>query len=170
MDNQLAAERFALFREYYDELVRYLTVRLRSRDQAMDVAQETFLRVLTHEPSLPINKPRAFLYRTALNLTVDLFRRQQRHVEEPLDEESIEAALIVPAEQEAHTEAKEQVRLLYEAVMELPTRCRQVFLLHKFKDYSQAEIASRLGISISMVEKHVLKATAFCRERFKDLS
>jgi RNA polymerase sigma-70 factor (ECF subfamily) len=135
----------------------------------MDVAQETFLRVLTHESSSPIGKPRAFLYRTALNLTVDLFRRQQRHVEESLDEESLEGSLIAPAEQETHAEAKEQVRLLYEAVMELPPRCRQVFLLHKFKDYSHAEIASHLGISISMVEKHVLKATAFCRARFKDL-
>lgn len=45
--NEIAAERFSLFREYYDELVRYLTAKLRSRDQAQDVAQEAFLRVLT---------------------------------------------------------------------------------------------------------------------------
>lgn len=170
MESQIAVERFVLFRQYYDELVRYLTVKLRSRDQAQDVVQETFLRVLAQDSSAPIDQPRAFLYKTALNLTVDQFRQRQRRAEESLDAEMAQPALIAPAEQETVVAAKEQVRLLYEALMELPPRCRHVFLLHKFKDRSHAEIAAHLGISISMVEKHILKATAFCRERFKDIS
>lgn len=169
MANQLAAERFSLFQEYYDELVRYLTVKLRSRDQALDVAQETFLRVLAHGSSAPIEQPRAFLYKTALNLTIDLFRQRQRRAEESLHADDIQFALTVPPEQETAVAVKEQVRLLHDALMELPPRCRHVFLLHKFKERSHAEIAAHLGISISMVEKHIIKATAFCRERFQDI-
>jgi RNA polymerase sigma factor (sigma-70 family) len=167
--HEITAERFSLFREYYDELVRYLTVKLRSRDSAMDVAQETFLRVLAQDSSVPIHRPRAFLYKTALNLTVDLFRQRQRRAEESWDAEAIQPRLIAPAEQETIVAAKEEVRLLYEAIMDLPPRCRQIFLLHKFKGHSHAEIAARLDISISMVEKHIIKATAFCRERFKGI-
>ncbi|MBX3301088.1 MAG: sigma-70 family RNA polymerase sigma factor [Nitrospira sp.] len=170
MANEIATERFIMFRQYYDELVRHLTLKLRSRDQAQDVAQETFLRVLTQDSSVPIEQPRAFLYKTAFNLTIDQFRRQQCRAEEPLDADVVQSALIVPAEQEKVLAFKEQVRLLYEALMELPPRCRHVFLLHKFKERSHAEIAAQLGISISMVEKHILKATAFCRERFKEIS
>lgn len=167
--NQTVAERFVLFGQYYDELVRHLTVKLQSPDRAQDVAQETFLRVLSQDSSAPIDQPRAFLYKAAFNLTVDLYRRQQCRSEESLDAEGTHPAFIVPAEQETVLAAKEQVRLLSDALMELPPRCRHVFFLHKFKERSHAEIAAHLGISISMVEKHVVRATTFCRDRFKDI-
>jgi len=135
----------------------------------MDVAQETYLRVLTNTSASSILQPRAFLYRTAINLTIDLFRKRQRQSEESLDVDGVREALVAPAEQEQVVEARERVRLLYDAILELPLRCRQVFILHKFKHRSHAEIAEHLGISISMVEKHIIKATAHCRDRFKDL-
>lgn len=168
--NQTAAERFVIFGQYYDDLVRHMTVKLQSHDRAQDVAQETFLRVLAQDSSAPIDQPRAFIYKTALNLTIDLFRQRQCRAEESLDAEGTHSALIVPAEQETVLAAKEQVRLLSEALMDLPPRCRHVFFLHRFKERSHAEIAAHLGISISMVEKHIMRATAFCRERFKDIS
>jgi RNA polymerase sigma-70 factor (ECF subfamily) len=168
MAELITAERFSLFREYYDELVTYLTMKLRSRDHAMDVAQETFLRVLTQQPSSPILQPRAFLYKTALNLTIDLFRKRRRQAEEALDSDNLHAVLTVPADQEALVESREQVQLLYRAIQELPPKCRQVFLLHKFKERSHTEIAAQLGISKSMVEKHIIKAMAHCRQRFGD--
>jgi RNA polymerase sigma factor (sigma-70 family) len=165
MTELIAAERFAIFREYYDELVTYLTMKLRSREQAMDLAQETFLRILTREPSDPILQPRAFLYKTALNLSIDLFRKRRQQAEEPLDAEDLQDLLTVPADQERVVESRQQVRLLYHAILELPPRCRQVFLLHKFKERSHAEIAAHLGISKSMVEKHIIKAMTHCRQR-----
>lgn len=170
MANPIAAERVVLFRQYYDELVKFLTVKLRSRDQAQDVAQETFLRVLSQDSSAPIFRPRAFLYKTAINLTVDLFRKRRRQEEESLESQGIREALVAPADQESAVEAKEQLRLLHEAILELPVRCRQVFLLHKFKGRSHADIAAHFNISVSMVEKHIIKAMAHCRKRLKDIS
>ena len=114
MDNQAASNRFAQFQDYYDELLSYLTVRLRSRDQAMDVTQETFLRVLAQDSPVPVRQPRAFLYKTAVNLTVDLFRKKRRWPEDSLDTKELQPRLVVPARQEAQVESNEQMRRLHE--------------------------------------------------------
>ncbi|BCA57163.1 RNA polymerase sigma factor FecI [Nitrospira sp. KM1] len=168
MDNQAGLDRFSLFREYYDELLSYLTLRLQSRDQAKDITQETFLRALAQDSPVAIRQPRAFLYKIAVNLTVDLFRKKQRQAEESLDAEELRDVLVAPARQCEDAESREETRLLYDAVLELPPRCREVFLLHLFKDLSHAEIAAHFGISKSMVEKHILKATVYCRNKLKD--
>lgn len=167
MAELINAERFLLFREYYDDLVGYLTAKLRSRDQALDMAQETFLRVLTHPPSRPILEPRAFLFKTAINLSIDLFRKRRWQAEESFNMEKLQDALTVPADQETVIEEREQVQLLYRAIQELPPRCREVFVLY-LKELPQADIAAQLGISKSMVEKHIFRAMTHCRERFGD--
>lgn len=167
MAELINAERFLLFREYYDDLVGYLTAKLWSRDHAMDVAQETFLRVLTHPSSRPILQPRAFLFKTAINLSIDLFRKRQWQAEEPFNVEELQDVLTVPADQETALEEREQIQLLYKAIQELPPQCREVFVLY-LKELPQADIAAQLGIFKSMVEKHIYKAMAHCRERFGD--
>ena len=169
MANEITAERFVIFRQYYDELVRFLTVKLRSRDQALDIAQEAFLHVLTKSPSASISRPRAFLYKTALNLTVDLFRRQRIRSEGTIQLEVVEKVPSGIPRQDCELEAKERVRLLYAAINNLPPKCRQVFLLHKFKGLSHADIARQLGISKNMVEKHVMKAMDHCRRQVEEV-
>ncbi len=159
---------FSHFRQYYDELLAFLTRRLGSHDQALDVTQETFLRILNQPSSRPINNPRAFLYKTARNLTIDIFRRQQKLPHTSLESEDIQSVLIIEPIQEREVEAKERMQRLYQAIRELSPKCRHVFLLHKFKERSQAEIATQLGISKNMVEKHVMKALAHCKRRMAD--
>ena len=66
---------------------------------------------------------------------------------------------------EAVAAARERICILIEAVNELPPRCREVFLLSRFDDLSNGQIAERLGISRNMVEKHVIKAMVHCRRR-----
>jgi RNA polymerase sigma-70 factor (ECF subfamily) len=65
--------------------------------------------------------------------------------------------------------AQQRLTLLQQAIAELPPRCKQVFLLHKFEHHSHAAIAEMLGISVNMVEKHVMRALAHCRQRLADL-
>ncbi|HSE57625.1 MAG TPA: sigma-70 family RNA polymerase sigma factor, partial [Nitrospiraceae bacterium] len=141
------------FRQYYDELLGFLTARLGCREQAADVVQETYVRVLSMEQREAVAQPRAFLYKTALNLTVDLFRKQRLRAEHTVD---LEQAHDVPSgapDQEAILEGKRRLQLLREAIEELPPRCRQVFLLHKFMHVPHHELADRLGISKNMVER-----------------
>lgn len=155
----------SLFQQYYGELLRFVTAKLGCRDQAADVVQDTFLRVRTVNDLAGIAQPRAFLYKTAVNLMVDLFRRQRVRAEQGTGLDLAEYLQSTAPRQDDAVEAKERVQLLYDAIAELPPRCRQVFLLHKFMDLSHAEIAGRLGISKNMVEKHVMKAMTHCRQR-----
>ncbi|HNP29996.1 MAG: sigma-70 family RNA polymerase sigma factor [Nitrospira sp.] len=159
---------FPLFHEYYEELLAFLTRKLGSRDQALDVTQETYLRVLNKKTLPPILKPRAFLYKTAMNLSIDIFRKQQRQTHLSLEAEDVQHLLTVPSDQEGTLEAKEHVRILCQAISELPVKCRHVFLLHKFQGRTHAEIATQFGISKNMVEKHVMKAVAYCRQRLEE--
>ncbi|MCC6141415.1 MAG: sigma-70 family RNA polymerase sigma factor [Nitrospira sp.] len=163
MQDQRLALETSLFQQYYGELLRFLTAKLGCREQAADVVQETFLRVRGVQDLTGVAQPRAFLYKTALNLTVDLFRRQRVRAERSMDLAE-DLPSMVPRQDDA-LEARERMQLLYDAIAELPPKCRQVFLLHKFMDLSHAEIAGRLGISKNMVEKHVMKALAYCRQR-----
>ncbi len=165
MQDQRLVLETSLFQQYYGELLRFLTAKLGCREQAADVVQETFLRVRGVQDLAGVAQPRAFLYKTALNLTVDVFRRQRVRAERGLGLDLAEDLPSLVPRQDDVLEARERVQLLYSAIAELPPRCRQVFLLHKFMDLSHAEIAGRLGISKNMVEKHVMKALAHCRQR-----
>ena len=166
-DQRLALET-SLFHQYSGELLRFLTAKLGCREQAADVVQDTFLRVRGVKDLAAVVQPRAFLYKTALNLTVDLFRRQRTRDERTTHLEATEDLPSTVPRQDDAVEAKERVELLYHAISELPPKCRQVFLLHKFRHLPHAEIAGRLGISKNMVEKHVMKAMAHCRRRVED--
>lgn len=156
------------FGQYYDELLGFLTARLGCREQAADVVQETYMRVLSMENRETVVQPRAFLYKTALNLTVDLFRKQRLRAEHTVD---LEYARDVPSgapDQETILEGKRRLQLLRHAIAELPPKCRHVFLLHKFMHVPQHELAERLGISKNMVERHVMKALSHCRDRLRE--
>lgn len=152
------------FQQYAQELQRFLHRRLGCPDTAADLMQETFLRVAQLPSSTQPDNPRAYLFRIASNLATDAMRRQQvRSAYELGDVETGEIASHAPS-QETALEARQQCRLLREAVATLPTKCRMVFLLHKSEHLSYGEIAERLNISKSAVEKHMSKALAHCRD------
>ena len=101
----------------------------------------------------------------ALNLLLDRLRadgrRDKRFVASELGEDRDSGE---PSAEDVLAQ-RQRVRLLAEVIDELPPRQREVFLMHKFDGLSHAEIAEKLGISRSMVEKHVMRALAFCRDR-----
>ncbi|GJL62633.1 MAG: RNA polymerase sigma factor [Nitrospirales bacterium] len=159
----------AVVHEYYGELLTYLTSRLRSRDQAADAVQETFLRVLTVSSVEPILNIRAFLYKTATNITIDLFRRDQRQAHRCVNLEDAHDLPSRNADPERVVIGKEEIEYLSQAIVELPPKCRHVFLLHKVRGKSHREIAAHLGISQNMVEKHIIKGMAHCRQKLNNL-
>ncbi len=170
MHEQNAILVLSLFRQYSGELLSFLTARLGCREQAADVVQETYVRVLSLENPYAILQPRAFLYKTALNLTIDAFRRQRLRAERTVEFETVEHLPSQLPDQEAVVESKQRVEILRRAIDELPPKCRHVFLLHKFQSLPHAVIAEHFGISKNMVEKHVMKAMAHCRKRLDDVA
>lgn len=153
---------------YYRELVGFLSARTGSRHTAEDIAHDAYLRVLERPGGQAIGHPRAFLYRTALNLITDHHRRNQVRRAEPLDvlddHENQDCAPVVWIA----SALEERLELLQRALDELSEPCRQCFLLRKLEGLSHPQIAERLGVSKAMVEKHIVNAMKHCRSRLRD--
>lgn len=157
----------AVFERYYHELLNFIAGRTGCRERAQDVVQESYARVLaSHGSTLPA-QPRALLYATARNLLVDQYRQQARQPEQTeLDEDSHAAA--PGCEPERTVAAQQQLDCLLHAVSQLPPRCRQAFVLYKFDGLSSADIAEKMGISVNMVEKHIINGMLACKQAMTD--
>ncbi len=151
---------------YYRELVCFINAKLGNRQVAEDVVHDAYVRVLERASDTPIEQPRAFLYRTALNLVIDGHRRNVARQVEPLDVLDSEERFETPSPQSSF-DYGQRLDLLQRALDELPALCRESFLLRKLDGMSHPEIAERLGISRSLVEKHIVNAMKHCRVRVR---
>jgi len=156
------------FEKHYDELKSFVSRKVGCAALAEDIVQEAWVRVASNTPAEPVSNSRAYLYRIAHNLVIDRIRRdrvQSRHVVNDFLAENIPSNDSSPENWLVH---RERLDTLMKAVEELPPRCRQVFRMRKFEQLDQSEIARRLGITRSMVEKHLRKALAHCLSRLEE--
>lgn len=67
-------------------------------------------------------------------------------------------------EPESNLAAKQELAIVFQRIDSLPPRCKQAFVLYRLKNLSYQQIAEEMGISVSMVEKHLINAMAACRK------
>lgn len=153
-----------LYRDNADSLLGFVNRRMDVQD-AEDLVQNAFLRMAEAAPERPIENPLGYLYRISANLIVDHLRHRQRRFDfAALEDDALEVHDPAP-DMEAMVFSRQQIDLLKQALRELPPRCREVFILHKFRHLSYAEIAARLQISESTVVKQMIKALAHCKRQ-----
>lgn len=151
-----------LYQRHQKELLRHLYKIVLCEHTAEDLVQETFLRIAGIECERRLDQPRAFLYRTATNLALDHLRKQK--VRAPA-EESNEIDEALPSDRPSVENSvfdKQRFDLFMRALDSLPPRCRQVFVMHRLHHLSYRDIAERLSISQSAVEKHIIRALSKC--------
>jgi RNA polymerase sigma-70 factor (ECF subfamily) len=156
----------AFFRAQYDALVGFLRRRSRTNEDAEDAAQESFARLTRYCASYPLAAWKATLYRIAINVVNDQSRKARTHCVQqhvPLDDQEIESDQ--PTAEEAAAAAQQRA-LLREAILALPPKCRQVYLLVRLRGMTNVQAASHCGISVRMVEKHLASALIHIRRRF----
>ncbi|TDX61353.1 RNA polymerase sigma-70 factor (ECF subfamily) [Methylosinus sp. sav-2] len=150
-----------LFERNKRDLLDCLTRRVGYED-AFDLLQETFVRMLRRREVGPIADEDAYLRTTAINLARD-FSRHSKTMAKHVAPGDIPAEIAETGLDPSQVcEAKEGARLLYAAMKGLPPKCREVFILRRFHDLSPDEIAQRLGISRNMVLKHLRLALERC--------
>jgi RNA polymerase sigma-70 factor (ECF subfamily) len=171
MCSAVANERVAeVFRVYNDTLVNYLTSRLMSRQEALEVAQEAYVRLLSMAESGKILDLESYLFRIAKNIAIDRLRRdglklrvfESAGVVLLLDDESSRQGVTGP---ESEASGRQTLKLLRAAINELPPKCRMAFILYKLQGESYKEVAFRMHLTESMVRKYVLRGLEYCRRR-----
>ena len=155
----------AVVRSHHQSVLRFLRRRGATPEDALDIAQDTYVRFLRYEGATGIESPVAMLFCIAGNVAADHGRaaalRGRTHSFEAYDPEL--ASEHPSAERELA--AEQVVRALRFAIAALSPRCRNVFLLSRLDGLTYAEIAARCGISVKTVEKHVSHALRVCVER-----
>jgi RNA polymerase sigma factor (sigma-70 family) len=152
-------------RRYHESLLRFLRQRLRVKEDAADVAQEAYVRLLQYEGSKAIASPSSMLFRIAINVANDHGRAaQSRRASDQVPLDTVELVSDVPSP-EREIAAEQDLELLYEVIEHLPPKCRNVFLLSRVKRMTYPEIARHCGISVKMVEKHISHALAICANK-----
>lgn len=132
-------------------------------DDADDLIQEAFLRLQVYCRQHAVEKPEAFLVRTALNLSIDHVRHNRSL---PVVADRLEELTLVDPSPGPDAVYASQKRLLHwkRGLEALSPRRREVFLLNRVDGYTFPQIADRLAISVSMVEKHAARAVLFLTE------
>jgi RNA polymerase sigma-70 factor (ECF subfamily) len=147
-------------RPLFQKLRRLLRSRGRSVEDTDDLIQEAFLRLQVYCRDHTVEKPEAFLVRTALNLSTDQARQDRSR---PVEYGVLEKLTLIDPSPSPDAVYAGQKRLQHwkHGLAALSPRRREVFLLNRLEGYSFPQIAERLGISLSMVEKHAARAVLF---------
>ena len=150
------------FRENIGSLTRFLRQFFDSPADVEDVLQETFLKVFEAEHTTIISSPKAFLFKTAKNLSLnELSKRRTRKTDAVADIDLLSVLISerngYDSQPELETAVEKRLAMAWELVDQLSPRVREVFILRKVHGLKQREIAERLGIAESTVEKHIAK-------------
>jgi RNA polymerase sigma-70 factor (ECF subfamily) len=152
----------ALYRATVQPLRRYLARLLGNSAEAQDVAHDAYLRIYPADGKPAAERPEALLYVTARRLAINRLKRRgiSPFSREPLNTDLAAAAGPGVAQQ---VMARQELAQLEAAIAQLPEGCRAVLLLRKIDQLSHREIAARLGIAVSTVEKQHARALRLLR-------
>ncbi len=132
----------------------------RSAD-AEDLLQTAYERLYKARANSEVKEPNGFIYRAAVNAGID-HARQDRQINDRFDIDHDGALLRdstpMPDEVLVSRQRLDRVR---EGMAKLPPRSQEIFMMHRLEGLKYREIAERIGISQSAVEKHIARATLF---------
>jgi RNA polymerase sigma factor (sigma-70 family) len=151
-----------LFREHNEALIRFLALRLRSQQEAKEVAQEAYVRLLDLDRPGAVSFLRAFLFKTAANLAIDRIRHERTARQAAKSGLLMDGLGSGPTPEQSAASA-EEIALLESLLEELPPKCRRAFLMHRIHGLEFAEIAAQMGLGERMVRTYVVRATLYCR-------
>lgn len=159
--------------KYRDKIYAYLYRMVGNREDALDLAQETFLRIYSNLRNFKLGQPfKPWLYRIATNLAIDLLRKRRPKValdaplfaDEPLRLELVDEG---PGPEEQQEQA-ELAAYLAQKVAELPANYRSVILLRHGHDLSYQEISEILRVPVSTVKTRLFRAREALRLKLSE--
>jgi RNA polymerase sigma-70 factor (ECF subfamily) len=160
-DRRARAEEVSrLFREHNRALVSFVRTRIGNEQEAKEVAQEAYVRLLQLDGPVAVSYLRWYLFKIARHIATDRYRQQNTRAR--LDQLDGFAALDLGSPTESGVMAADELAKLLAALRELPVKCQKAFLLHKVRGLSTLEVAKHMGITDRMVRNHIRRALAYC--------
>jgi len=159
-----------IYDRYFIPLLNTSFKRLRSREDALEMVQDVFVQLymkraqIEHTHNLP-----GLLHTLLRNKIIDRFREQlsrQKHY----NQLQLLRTGVVEEAPEAIIDGKLLEQKIQAVIERLPEKCREVFLLSRSSHLSHQAIAEKLNISVSTVEKHIVKALKIVREHIDSFS
>jgi RNA polymerase sigma-70 factor (ECF subfamily) len=148
---------------------RFFSRRVASKSDIDDLTQEVFTNLLRRaEGCEPVANVEGYIFQVAANLLTSRARQQMRR--RALDGDALDQDWAKGNEgftPERILLGREACREVVAALHELPERVRTVFVLNRFEELSGIEIARRLNVSVSTVEKAMMRALAHLKERLR---
>jgi RNA polymerase sigma factor (sigma-70 family) len=139
-------------------LMRYFRRRVRNYAEIEDMVQDVFARMVARDSTEPVEHLGGYVLKTASSVLTDWIRRRASHA----------ASLHEPFEPELHGDeevdparilgGREELQAATMVLLQLPERTRTVFILRRLEGQRFQDIAAHLGISVSAVEKHMVRA------------
>jgi RNA polymerase sigma-70 factor (ECF subfamily) len=154
-----------VFREHHQLIYRAAYRITGSAEDAEDVLQTLFMRLLRRDKMLEIEKnPKAYLHRAAVNIALDIVKLRKRNVS--TDEEGIQLEDAAPDQDRRRTGSEIQ-EWLRTALADLSPRAAEMFVLRHIEGYDNTEIARMLGTSRGTVAVLLFRARARLKKSIK---
>jgi len=147
-----------LFYNHRADVSSYLIRMLRDPDLADDLTQETFLRLCGNLDGRKPENGRAFLCRIARNIAIDHLRLIRRRGTDMPGDQVLQAIADPRPTQENILIDRERLGVFLRALADLPETTRRIFVLHRVEGLKYREVARRMELSESSVQKHLARA------------
>lgn len=146
-------------RNHQAALVRFLTLRTGSAEDAKEIVQEAFAKILALDRPGTISLLAGYLWRTAVNLAID--RKRQQALDERYRRATLPPVEKREASAESMAEARERLAIVERAIGNLPPRCLDAFVLHVLQGLKFDEVGRAMGISGRMAKKYLARALEY---------
>jgi RNA polymerase sigma factor (sigma-70 family) len=151
-----------LARNHHEALVRFLTLRTGSREDAQEVAQEAYAKLLALDRRDTISFLAGYLWRIAANLAVDHKRR--RELSDRFNVQAAQAPDTLEASSESVVDAHQRLVVIQRALGELPPRCLQAFILRVINGLKFQQVGREMGVSDRMAKAYVARALEYLQD------
>lgn len=154
-----------LFKNQFTAMCNIANTVVKDENTAKDIVQQVFIKLWNSKEKLTIKgSTKAYLYRMVINTSLNHIEKEKKYTR--LEQSYLKDEEYKTDEQSFKDEREKKVRY---AIAELPKKCQTVFLLSRFENLTNKEIANHLGISVKTVEKHITVAFKALRKKLKPI-